>query len=76
MAPAPLTFETLSGAALTARQDLEDMVGQRATRRRKLFNAQIECTYFTFLGPKPPRPGEAPTTTTPTAMMRASRPLG
>ncbi len=46
---------TWSFHILTARQDLEHLVGQEASRRRKLFNAQIECTYFTFLGPKPPR---------------------
>ena len=46
---------TWSFHILTARNDLEDIVGQPATRRRKLYNSQIECTYFTFLGPKPPR---------------------
>lgn len=50
---------TWSFHILTARQDLETLVGQRATRRRKLFNAQIECTYFTFFGPRPPRDGES-----------------
>lgn len=50
---------TWSFHVLTARQDLEELVGQHATRRRKLFNSQIECTYFTFLGPKPPSPDRA-----------------
>ncbi len=45
---------TWSFHILTARQDMEALVGQRASRRRKLFNSQIECTYYTFLGPKPP----------------------
>lgn len=45
---------TWSHHVLTARLDLEQLVGQPATRRRKLFNAQIECTYFQFLGPRPP----------------------
>lgn len=45
---------TWSFHILTARQDMESLVGQRASRRRKLFNSQIECTYYTFLGPKPP----------------------
>ncbi|HLO41229.1 MAG TPA: bifunctional 23S rRNA (guanine(2069)-N(7))-methyltransferase RlmK/23S rRNA (guanine(2445)-N(2))-methyltransferase RlmL [Phycisphaerales bacterium] len=48
---------TWSHHILTARTDLEWLVGQEATRRRKLYNAQIECTYFQFLGPKPPRGG-------------------
>ncbi len=50
-------FPTWSHHILTARLDLEQLVGQPATRRRKLFNAQIECTYYTFLGPRPPRGG-------------------
>ncbi len=50
-------FPTWSHHILTARPDFERLVGQRATRRRKLFNAQIECTYYTFLGPRPPRAG-------------------
>lgn len=45
---------TWSHHVLTARADFERVVGQEATRRRKLFNAQIECTYYQFLGPKPP----------------------
>lgn len=46
---------TWSFHILTARTDLEYLIGQPATRRRKLYNSQIECTYFTFLGPRPPR---------------------
>lgn len=49
---------TWSHHILTARPDFERTIGQLATRRRKLFNAQIECTYYTFLGPRPPRVGE------------------
>jgi 23S rRNA (guanine2445-N2)-methyltransferase / 23S rRNA (guanine2069-N7)-methyltransferase len=47
-------FPTWSHFVLTARNDLEMLVGQEATRRRKLYNAQIECTYFQFLGLRPP----------------------
>jgi 23S rRNA (guanine2445-N2)-methyltransferase / 23S rRNA (guanine2069-N7)-methyltransferase len=53
----PLVFRRLptwSFHVLTGRLDLEELMGQSASRRRKLYNAQIECTYFTFLGPKPP----------------------
>jgi 23S rRNA (guanine2445-N2)-methyltransferase / 23S rRNA (guanine2069-N7)-methyltransferase len=45
---------TWSFHVLTARLDLERLFGQEATRRRKLYNSRIECTYFSFLGPKPP----------------------
>ncbi len=39
---------------ITAWQDFEKMIGQEATRRRKLYNSRIECTYYQFVGPKPP----------------------
>ncbi len=51
---------TWSVHILTARLDLERLVGQEATRRRKLFNSQIECTYFMFWGPRPPRDLDEP----------------
>jgi len=43
---------TWSFHILTARLDLETIFGQAATRRRKLYNSRLECTYFIFLGPK------------------------
>src|SRR2546423_9756477 len=48
---------TWSHYILSSRPDLEDLVGQRATRRRKLYNGSIECTYYQFHGPRPPRDG-------------------
>lgn len=51
---------TWSFFIITARQDFESIIGQPATRRRKLFSAQIECTYFQFLGPKPPAMWKTP----------------
>ncbi len=51
-------LETWSIYVLTARGDFENVLGQRADRRRKLYNGRIECTYYQFHGPKPgtPRP--------------------
>ncbi len=46
---------TWSHYIITAYPDFEQLIGQPADRRRKLFNGQIECTLFQFLGPKPPR---------------------
>ncbi len=46
---------TWSHYILSARPDLEDLVGQRADRRRKLYNGPLECTYYQFHGPRPPR---------------------
>ncbi len=45
---------TWSHYILSARRDLEALVGQRADRRRKLYNGPIECTYYQFFGPRPP----------------------
>ena len=49
---------TWSFFVLTSWPDFERVVGTSADRRRKLYNAQIECTYYQFHGPRPPR--EAP----------------
>jgi 23S rRNA (guanine2445-N2)-methyltransferase / 23S rRNA (guanine2069-N7)-methyltransferase len=46
---------TWSHYILSARPDLEELVGQRADRRRKLYNGPLECTYYQFHGPRPPR---------------------
>jgi 23S rRNA (guanine2445-N2)-methyltransferase / 23S rRNA (guanine2069-N7)-methyltransferase len=48
---------TWSFFILTARRDFEKVAGQEADRRRKLFNGDVECTYFQFLGPRPGREG-------------------
>jgi 23S rRNA (guanine2445-N2)-methyltransferase / 23S rRNA (guanine2069-N7)-methyltransferase len=48
---------TWSHYILSARSDLETLVGQQADRRRKLYNGPIECTYYQFHGPRPPRHG-------------------
>lgn len=44
---------TWSFFVLTPWRDFEHIVGRRADRRRKLYNAQIECTYYQFHGPRP-----------------------
>lgn len=50
---------TWSHYILSSRLDLEALVGQQASRRRKLFNGPLECIYYQFHGPRPPRPGDA-----------------
>ncbi|MDO5308965.1 MAG: bifunctional 23S rRNA (guanine(2069)-N(7))-methyltransferase RlmK/23S rRNA (guanine(2445)-N(2))-methyltransferase RlmL [Planctomycetia bacterium] len=40
--------------------DFESMIGQEATRRRKLYNSRIECVYLQYLGPKPPQTPKNP----------------
>ena len=50
---------TWSLFVITSVLELEKIVQKKATRRRKLFNGRLECTYFQYLGPRPPRPGVA-----------------
>lgn len=47
---------TWSHYVLTAHPNFEQVVGQTADRRRKLYNGRIECQYYQFHGPRPPRP--------------------
>ncbi len=47
-------LKTWSFYLLTAGADFEELLGQPADRRRKLYNSRIECTYYQFFGPKPP----------------------
>ena len=49
---APL--ESWSFFVLTTHTGFERLVGGRATRRRKLYNGKLPCTYYQFLGPRPP----------------------
>ena len=46
---------TWSHFILTSLPRFERVIQKSATRRRKLYNGRIECTYYQFLGPKPPR---------------------
>ncbi len=49
---------TWSFFVLTPWPRFEATVGRRAERRRKLYNARVECTYYQFHGPRPPRAGD------------------
>ena len=44
---------------ITNMPKFEGLIQKQATRRRKLFNGRLECTYYQFLGPRPPRPTRA-----------------
>ncbi len=48
-------LKTWSHFILSAREDCEQLVGQPADRRRKLYNGGVACTYYQFYGPRPPR---------------------
>jgi putative N6-adenine-specific DNA methylase len=48
-------LEAWSVYVLTSHKEFERLFGLRSARRRKLFNGRIECTYYQFPAPKPPR---------------------
>ena len=48
-------LKTWSHYILTSHRGFEKLIGQEANRRRKLYNGRIECTYYQFHGPRPPR---------------------
>lgn len=48
-------LETWSLFVITNYPAVEKIFQKRANRRRKLFNGRIECMYYQYLGPRPPR---------------------
>lgn len=47
-------LETWSHYVLTSASGFERDFGKVADRRRKLYNARLACTYYQYLGPRPP----------------------
>lgn len=54
LAAAAKRLPTWSLYVLTPYPKLERLLRRRATRRRKLYNSRIPCTFYQFLGPKSP----------------------
>lgn len=50
---------TWSFYVLTSHQGLPDLLKLRPDRRRKLYNGRIECIYYQFYGPRPPKSASA-----------------
>jgi putative N6-adenine-specific DNA methylase len=48
-------LDTWSVYVLTAYPGFERIYGKKADRRRKLYNGRIECQFYQYYGPKPPR---------------------
>ena len=40
---------------ITSFPQFESLIQKEADRRRKLYNGRIQCTYYQYLGPRPPR---------------------
>jgi putative N6-adenine-specific DNA methylase len=49
------SLDTWSFYILTSHPGFERLFGRRADRKRKLYNGRIECQYYQFYGPRPPR---------------------
>ena len=48
-------LDTWSLFVITNVPSVEKIFQRRANRRRKLFNGRIECMYYQYLGPRPPK---------------------
>lgn len=48
-------LDTWSYYILTSHPNFESIFGKRASKRRKLYNGGIECQYYQYYGPWPPR---------------------
>ncbi|ACL69616.1 THUMP domain-containing class I SAM-dependent RNA methyltransferase [Halothermothrix orenii] len=48
-------LDTWSFYILTSHSRFENFFGKRASKRRKLYNGGIECQYYQYYGPWPPR---------------------
>ena len=53
-------LQTWSQYILTSHPRFEDCFGRTADRRRKLYNGRIECCYYQYQGPRPPRRPRGP----------------
>jgi putative N6-adenine-specific DNA methylase len=49
---------TWSLFALSAHPGFERLIGRPASRRRKLYNGNLQCYYYQYFGPLPPRAAE------------------
>ncbi|UNC92691.1 THUMP domain-containing class I SAM-dependent RNA methyltransferase [Candidatus Contubernalis alkaliaceticus] len=54
-------FDTWSYYILSSHPDFESLLGERATKRRKLYNGNIKVHYYQYYGPKPKKRKERST---------------
>ncbi len=58
-------LDTWSFYVITAHPGFEKFFGRKAVKRRKLYNGRIECQYYQYPGPRPPRRQETGAADTP-----------
>ena len=49
------SLDTWSYYIITSYPRFEQLFGRKADKRRKLYNGRIECHYYQYFGPRPPR---------------------
>jgi len=49
------TFDTWSYYILTSHPEFERLFGRKADKKRKLYNGRIQCNYYQYFGPPPPK---------------------
>lgn len=49
------SMETWSKYIITSFEDFELHYGKEADRKRKLYNGRIQCNYYQYYGPRPPK---------------------
>ncbi|MFZ7102033.1 MAG: THUMP domain-containing class I SAM-dependent RNA methyltransferase [Peptococcaceae bacterium] len=54
-------YDTWSYYIITSYKDFEKLFGRKASKRRKLYNGNIETQYYQYFGPRPPKAGPDPT---------------
>lgn len=48
-------LDTWSYYIITSHPSFERLFGRKADKRRKLYNGALQCQYYQYLGPKPPK---------------------
>lgn len=48
-------FDTWSYYIITSEQKFETLFGKKSSKNRKLYNGGIECHFYQYFGPRPPR---------------------
>lgn len=48
-------MDTWSHYIITSHPKFEDLFGRKSDRKRKLYNGRIQCNYYQYHGPRPPR---------------------
>lgn len=51
-------MDTWSHYIITSHPDFENLFGKKADKKRKLYNGRIQCNYYQYYGPRPPKKNE------------------